>query len=63
MPLPEYKNLTEDELSMADHYAEIGDFGALRGFQRLSAEREGNCPERLNPRAFASPLEPRPINR
>lgn len=46
--LPEYRNLTESELVMADHYAEIGDFNALARFQRLSAEREGKDASGIN---------------
>ncbi len=41
MALPEYRNLTESELKMADHYAEIGDRSALHQLQRLSATRGG----------------------
>ncbi len=41
MALSEYKNLTESELEMADHYAEIGDRSALHQLQRLSATRGG----------------------
>lgn len=39
MPLKEYENLTDHELSMADHYAEIGDFAVLRQYRELSASR------------------------
>ncbi len=41
MALPEYENLTESELEMADHYAEIGDRAALHQMQRRSATRGG----------------------
>ena len=37
--LPGYENLTDDELFLADHFAEIGDHAALRMFQETSASR------------------------
>lgn len=57
MSLPEYKNLTADELEMADHYAEIGDMNTLRAFQRLSASRGS---EELNPDTYLEPMKPAP---
>jgi hypothetical protein len=39
-PLDEFKNLTQSELNQADHYAEIGDFAAVRSFAKLSKKRE-----------------------
>ena len=40
--LREYRNLTQDELEMADHYAEIGDRAGLVQMQKLSRARGGN---------------------
>ena len=42
MPLPEYRNLSNDELVFADHYAETGNWGALRQLRELSAQRENS---------------------
>lgn len=39
--MPEYKNLTESELELADHYFETGNFNALATLQELSASRSG----------------------
>ena len=39
MALPEYQNLTQDELEWADHLAETGNFSGLRRMQELSASR------------------------
>lgn len=59
MPLPEYENLTQSELEMADHFAEIGDMSALREYQRISAKRGGykaqDYPE------YNQPMRPRRI--
>lgn len=55
MTLHEYKNLTQSELEMADHYAEIGDASALRRYQKLSADRENKD---TNPNTYALPLQP-----
>ena len=41
MPMPEYKNLDESELEIADHYFETGNFDALAKLQELSASRSG----------------------
>lgn len=41
--MPEYENLTKDELEFADHYFESGNFNALAKLQKISAER-GNKP-------------------
>lgn len=40
MALPEYRKLNADELEMADHYAETGNFSGLRRMQAISASRE-----------------------
>lgn len=45
-PLPEYKNLTPSELVWADHFAETGNFAALRELRELSASRDGEKPYR-----------------
>lgn len=58
MPLPEYKNLTQSELEMADHYAEIGDMSVLRQYQQLSASREGGSIERST---YDNPMRPRKL--
>jgi len=57
--LPEYRNLTPDELEMADHMAEIGDCAALRRFQDLSASREGKTGREANPEQYDNPMQPR----
>ena len=56
MCLPEYKNLTQSELEMADHYAEIGDMSALRRYQEISASREGRP---VNKTTYDNPMIPR----
>jgi hypothetical protein len=40
--MSEYKNLTKDELELADHYFETGNFAELAKFQVLSAKRGGD---------------------
>ena len=42
----EYKNLTEDELVFADHFAEVGNFSALRELREVSDSRD-TIPEKL----------------
>jgi len=59
MALPEYKNLTQSELEMADHYAEIGDMSTLRKFQEISANREEKTA--VGTREYSLPMEPRRI--
>lgn len=39
--MSEYENLTKDELNLADHYFETGNFEGLSKFQVLSAKRGG----------------------
>lgn len=58
MSLPEYKNLTQSELEMADHFAEIGDMNALRQYQQISAAREG---QPVNRDTYDNPMVPRKI--
>jgi hypothetical protein len=41
MTMPEYENLNKDELALADHYFETGNFADLAKLQKLSAERGG----------------------
>ena len=36
----EYKNLTKDELVFADHFAETGNWTALKEMQKVSASRD-----------------------
>ncbi len=58
MALPEYSNLTAEELEFADHCAEIGDMSGLRRFQEISAKRGGtDC----DPKVYHNPMIPRKI--
>tara|TARA_R110000787_G_scaffold193899_3_gene305455 strand:- start:4721 stop:4924 length:204 start_codon:yes stop_codon:yes gene_type:complete len=41
--LPEFKNLTQHELNMADHYAEIGDGAAVARYAQVSKDRGEGC--------------------
>jgi hypothetical protein len=54
MSLPEYANLTPDELEWADHCAETGNTHALRDLQELSANRVGRSAK--NTEAYCNPI-------
>lgn len=59
MALPEYSNLTAEELEYADHCAEVGDMSGLRRFQEISAARAGtDC---TNTVEYHNPMIPRKI--
>ena len=53
MTLPEYQNLTQEELELADHYAESGNTAGLRAMQRKSAARGGHS---TNNESYHNPI-------
>ena len=48
MTMPEYENLTKDELKLADHYFESGNFQDLAKLQKLSAKRGGQTTSNIS---------------
>lgn len=52
--MPEYENLTKEELEFADHYFESGNFEGLAKMQKLSAERAGKGTKHISPNTVLS---------
>ena len=51
-----YRNLSQGELDMADHYAETGNCAGLRRMQELSASKEGRMARQVDQETYYNPI-------